>query len=66
MKRNLRKGTTAVLLEVPTELYQRYLETLKRRGLKRRYHSTLLFITALEKEIELYESSSLGKIKRGS
>ena len=54
MKSQTKKKTTGVLLDIPTDVYSEYLETLKRRGLRRQAHNNELFIKAIKEDIQLY------------
>lgn len=49
------KPTVSVLLNIPRELYNEYLQTLPPRRLKTQSHNSDLFIEAIEGEIKEFK-----------
>jgi len=49
------KETTAVLIHIPNDLYNKYVESLDRRHLKRQPYSAELFCEAIEKDLAEHE-----------
>lgn len=62
MRRNYEKDTVAVLLHVPVEVYNEYLEVIKKLGYSRTIHSTKIFQSAIEKVIK--ENNGSGHKKK--
>ena len=47
--------TTAVLLHVPNDLYDRYVASVEKRSLKRQHYSTKLFYEAIQRDLDTFE-----------
>lgn len=52
MRVNNDKATVTVVINVPRELYNDYLKTLKERSLKTQSHNAGIFIEAVKKDMK--------------
>ena len=57
MRKNEEKSTVAVLLHIPRELYEEYLDTLNNRSLKRQSYGAKIFCEAIKRDILQYKNN---------
>lgn len=57
MGKQLEKDTVAVLIHVPRELYEEYLNSLQNRSLKRQSYSAKIFCKAMKRDVEEYKNN---------
>ena len=60
MSKRTGRKTTAVLVHIEDELYEKYVKSIEKRSMKRQSYSAKLFTQAIQEDLAKYETNKWG------